>query len=246
MAVDVARVIIKSKDGRGYLADPVWGGRIALALKAALALAAVPLLLLLVYSLPFVRPVSTLMAADMVLLRDVDRRWVSLDDVAPVLVNSVMMAEDGQFCSHDGVDWHQLSLVLDDVGDGGPSRGASTITMQTVKNLFLWNGRSYVRKGLEFPLALAADAVLSKRRIMEIYLNVAEWGPGIYGIEAAARHYFNRSASALNARQAALLAVTLPNPAMRNPAKPTRNLTRLSRIVAGRAARSGAYVACVQ
>ncbi len=245
-AVDVARVIIKSKDGRGYLADSygwTWRG---FAFKLLLTLIVLPFFLLLVYSLPFMRPISTLMVADYVLLEDVDRRWVGIDEMAPVLVNSVMMAEDGQFCSHGGVDWHQISIVLDGVGDGGPSRGASTITMQTVKNLFLWNGRSYVRKGLEFPLALAADAMLSKRRIMEIYLNIAEWGPGIYGVEAAAQHYFNRSAANLNARQAALLAVTLPNPALRNPAKPTRNLNRLSRIVAGRAARAGAYVTCLR
>lgn len=242
--MDVAKIILRSKDGSNYLADPVWGGRIALMLKILIGLAVLPLFLILVYSIPFVRPISTLMVKDYVLLRDVDRQWVSIDDVAPVLVNSVMMAEDGQFCSHGGVDWHQLSLVLD--SDGAPSRGASTITMQTVKNLFLWNGRSYVRKGLEFPLALVADAVLSKRRIMEIYLNIAEWGPGIYGIEAAAQHYFKRPASRLNAQQSALLAVTLPNPALRNPAKPTRNMQRISRIVAGRASRAGPYVTCVQ
>ena len=242
--MDVAKIILRSKDGRNYLADPVWGGRIALMLKILIGLAIVPLFLILLYSLPFVRPISTLMVKDYVLFQGVDRQWVSIDDVAPVLVNSVMMAEDGQFCSHGGVDWHQLSLVLD--RDGAPSRGASTITMQTVKNLFLWNGRSYVRKGLEFPLALAADAVLSKRRIMEIYLNIAEWGPGIYGIEAAAQHYFKRPASRLNAQQSALLAVTLPNPTLRNPAKPTRNMQRISRIVAGRASRAGPYVTCVQ
>src|SRR5690606_25438840 len=130
--------------------------------------------------------------------------------------------------------------------EGGPSRGASTITMQTVKNLFLWNGRSYVRKGLEFPLALIADGILSKKRIMEIYLNIAEWGPGIYGIEAAAQHYFNRRATKLNAQPAALLAVTLPNPTVRNPTTPTRTMRRIAGIVAGRAARSGPYVVCVQ
>ncbi|RRD24268.1 monofunctional biosynthetic peptidoglycan transglycosylase [Brucellaceae bacterium VT-16-1752] len=243
-AVDVAKIIIKSKNGRNYLADPVWVRRIVLAFRFLVVLAVLPLFLLLVYSVPFVRPVSMLMVKDYVLLQDVDRRWVSIDDISPHLINSVMMAEDGQFCSHGGVDWHQLSIVLDD--EGGPSRGASTITMQTVKNLFLWNGRSFIRKGLEFPLALAADAILSKRRIMEIYLNIAEWGPGIYGIEAAAQHYFKRPAAKLNAQQAALLAVTLPNPALRNPAKPTRNMQRLARVVAGRAVRSGPYVTCVQ
>lgn len=244
--MEVAKIILKSKDGRNYLADPFWGGRIALMLKILIALAILPLFLILVYSVPFVRPVSTLMVKDYILFEDVDRQWVSIEDVAPVLINSVMMAEDGQFCSHGGVDWHQLSLVLDDATDGGPSRGASTITMQTVKNLFLWNGRSYIRKGLEFPLALVADSVLSKRRIMEIYLNIAEWGPGIYGIEAAAQHYFKRPASRLTAQQSALLAVTLPNPALRNPAKPTRNMQRIARIIAGRASRAGPYVTCVQ
>jgi monofunctional biosynthetic peptidoglycan transglycosylase len=245
-AVDVAKVILKSKNGRSYLADPVWGRRIILAFRVLLVLAVLPLFLLLVYSIPFVRPVSMLMVKDYVLFQNVDRRWVSIDDISPNVINAVMMAEDGQFCSHGGVDWHQLSIVLDDAGEGGPSRGASTITMQTVKNLFLWNGRSFIRKGLEFPLALAADAILSKRRIMEIYLNIAEWGPGIYGIEAAAQHYFKRPAAKLNAQQAALLAVTLPNPALRNPAKPTRNMQRIARIVAGRAVRSGPYVTCVQ
>lgn len=242
----MARVIIKSRDGRGYLADSIGGNWRRLAFKFVITLLILPFFLLLIYSLPFMRPISTLMVADYVLLQDVDRRWVSIDDMAPVLVNSVLMSEDGQFCSHGGVDWHQLGIVLGDAGDGGPSRGASTITMQTVKNLFLWNGRSFIRKGLEFPLALAADAMLSKRRIMEIYLNIAEWGPGIYGVEAAAQYYFNRSAASLNARQSALLAVTLPNPAMRNPAKPTSNLTRLSRIVSGRAARAGSYVTCLR
>ncbi|HAJ68884.1 MAG TPA: monofunctional biosynthetic peptidoglycan transglycosylase [Brucella melitensis] len=245
-AVKVTKIIIKSKDGRNYLADPVWGSRIAVALRILVVLAILPVFLLLVYSLPFMRPVSTLMVKDYALLQGVNRQWVDIENIAPVLVNSVMMAEDGQFCSHGGVDWHQLGLVLDDAGDGGPSRGASTITMQMVKNLFLWNGRSYLRKGLEFPLALIADAVLSRKRIMEIYLNIAEWGPGIYGIEAAARHYFKRSAAKLTARQAALLAVTLPNPALRNPAKPTRNMQRIARIVAGRAMRSGPYVTCVK
>lgn len=242
----MAKVIIKKKDGRNYLAEPRWGQRVALAFKFLLVLLLLPFLLILIYSVDRVHPVSTLMVADMVLLQEVDRRWVNLDEVAPVLANSVMMAEDGQFCSHQGVDWHQLSLVLDDARDGGPSRGASTITMQTVKNLFLWNGRSYIRKALEFPLAVTADMILSKRRIMEIYLNIAEWGPGIYGIEAAAQHYFNRPASKLSAQQSALLAVTLPNPLLRNPAKPTRNMQRIARIISGRAAKAGPYVACIR
>jgi len=117
--------------------------------------------------------------------------------------------------------------------------------MQTVKNLFLWPGRSYLRKALELPLALWLDAVHSKRRIMEIYLNIAEWGPGIYGAEAAARHYFGRSAAALTARQAALLAVTLPNPHARNPAKPGSSLNRLANIIQRRAAGAGGHLECL-
>ncbi len=246
MAATVEKIIIKSRNGRRFLADPVWDRRVGLALRALMILIAIPLVLILLYALPFVRPVSTLMVADTLMLRGVDRQWVSLDKVSPVLVNSVMMSEDGQFCSHDGVDWRQMSLVIGGAGEDGPSRGASTITMQTVKNLFLWNGRSYLRKGLELPLALVTDAVLSKRRIMEIYLNIAEWGPGIYGVEAAAQHYFKRPAARLNAQQSALLAAALPNPFLRNPSRPTVNMRRIARIVAGRAARSGPYVACVR
>ncbi|PWL16823.1 monofunctional biosynthetic peptidoglycan transglycosylase [Falsochrobactrum shanghaiense] len=243
----MAKIIIKNRGGRSYLAEPPrWGRRIVIAFWLLLVLALLPFALLFLYSVPSVRPVSTLMVVDKVLLQDVDRQWVNIEDIAPVLVNTVMMSEDGQFCSHDGVDWHQLSLVLEDAGDGAPSRGASTITMQVVKNLFLWNGRSYIRKGLEFPLAIATDTILSKRRIMEIYLNIAEWGPGIYGIEAAAQHYFKRPAAKLTAQQSALLAVTLPNPAMRNPTKPTRAMQRTARIVSGRAARAGPYVTCVR
>ena len=130
-----------------------------------------------------------------------------------------MVSEDGQFCAHHGVDWGELDKVLDD--SDGPSRGASTIAMQTVRNLFLWTSPIYVRKALEIPIALYADLIWTKRRMMEIYLNIAEWGPNIFGIEAAAQHYFGRSAKDLTANQAALLAVTLPNPTGRNPAKPS-------------------------
>ena len=117
---------------------------------------------------------------------------------------------------------------------------------ETVKNLFLWQGRSFLRKVLEAPLAVYFDAVVPKKRIMEIYLNIVEWGPGIYGIEAAAEHHFGRSARDLGRRQAALLAVTLPNPLERNPAKPGPGLKRLASVIERRAARSGDYVRCVE
>ena len=158
---------------------------------------------------------------------------MSFDEIAKVLVVSVLVSEDGRFCAHRGVDWGELDEVLED--PDGPSRGASTIAMQTVRNLFLWTSPSYVRKGLEIPLALYADAIWTKRRTMEIYLNIAEWGPNIFGIEAAAQHHFGRSAKDLTASQSALLAVTLPNPRVRNPARPSGLMRSLARTVAARA-----------
>ncbi len=215
------------------------------AVLVVIALLALPYLLIPVYAVGFVHPVSTLMLRDLVTLQGYDRRWVDFDDIAPVLVQSVMMSEDGQFCAHDGVDWNQMRGVVNNALQGEATRGASTIPMQTVKNLYLWNGRSFVRKGLELPLAVAADIVWSKRRLMEIYLNIAEWGPGIYGIEAAAQHHFNVPAKRLSRRQAALLAVSLPNPIDRNAGKPGRGLKRLANVIERRASRSGEYIRCL-
>ncbi|MCG6858123.1 MAG: monofunctional biosynthetic peptidoglycan transglycosylase [Salaquimonas sp.] len=206
----------------------------------------VPASLGLMYRAEFIHPVSTPMLARWLTGRSVDRRWVEIDDISPVLVHSVIMSEDGQFCRHRGVDWVELNAVISDALDGEKPRGASTIPMQTAKNLFLWSGRSYFRKGIEIPLAIYLDAVLSKKRIMEIYLNIAEWDKGVFGIEAAAKHYFGRSASQLSARQAALLTVTLPNPAERNPARPSAGLNRLARLIERRAAKAGGYVGCVK
>lgn len=216
--------------------------RIVLALIGLLLL---PYLLIFLYVIPFVHPVSTLMIRDLLLLRGYDRQWVSLDRISPVLVQSVMMSEDGQFCFHGGVDWEEMRLLLQDTLNGESTRGGSTIPMQTVKNLFLWNSRSFVRKALELPLAIAADFVWSKRRMMEIYLNIAEWGPGIYGIEAAAEHHFKVSASNLSRRQAALLAVSLPNPFSRVASKPRRGLRQLATVNERRAAGSGEYIKCL-
>ena len=180
-------------------------------------------------------------------LQSVDRDWVEFDAIAPTLYQSVLMSEDGRFCSHSGVDWDAVNTVITDALDGERPRGASTITMQTAKNLFLWGGRSYLRKVLEVPLALWIDLVLSKKRIMEIYLNIAEWdGGGVYGIEAGSQSHFGRSASKLTRRQSALMAVTLPNPILREPSKPSAGLSRLSRIVETRAKQSGAYIKCLK
>ncbi len=171
------------------------------------------------------------------------RSWVDLDRISPHLVRAVLVSEDARFCTHSGIDWVEVQSVLDD-GDGR-LRGASTITMQTVKNLFLWSGRNWIRKGLEVPLALYADLVLSKRRIMELYLNVAEWDTGVYGAEAAAMHYFGVPAARLSAAQAARLAAVLPAPEARHAANPGPVTARIAQRIAARAARSGAYVGCV-
>ncbi|XAZ23364.1 monofunctional biosynthetic peptidoglycan transglycosylase [Sinorhizobium sp. B11] len=227
---------------RRWLGDRQVLKRVVLAVLAVLLL---PYVLIFIYLLPFIHPVSTLMLRDLVLLRGYDRQWVSIDDVAPVLVQSVMMSEDGQYCFHGGVDWDEMRMLVEDTLKGQETRGGSTIPMQTAKNLFLWNSRSFIRKGLELPLAVGSDFVWSKRRLMEIYLNIAEWGPGIYGIEAAAQYHFKVPASKLTRRQASLLAVSLPNPIDRNAGKPGRGLRRLAAIIERRAQGSGDYIKCI-
>jgi monofunctional glycosyltransferase len=220
---------------------PIWQ-RVILALVVLLLL---PYLLIPIYVLPFIHPVSTLMLRDAVTFRGYDRQWVSLDQIAPVLVKSVMVSEDGQFCFHGGVDWGEMGMLIRETLGGESTRGGSTIPMQTSKNLFLWNGRSFVRKALELPLAVTSSVIWPKRRMMELYLNIAEWGPGIYGIEAASRYHFKIPASKLSARQAALLAVSLPNPIDRNASKPGRGLRQLASLIQRRAANSGDYIKCL-
>ena len=210
-----------------------------------LAVLLLPYVLVVIYAADSVRPVSTLMLTETLRGRAYQRMWVDFDEIAPVLVQSVMMSEDGRFCTHSGVDWNALNLVIDNALEGEATRGASTIPMQVAKNLFLLPVRSVVRKGLEIPIAIWADYVWPKRRMMEIYLNVAEWAPGVFGIEAAARIYFGVAASDLSRRQAALLAVTLPNPIERNPANPSRSLKGLANTIEARAAQSGAYIKCL-
>ncbi|MCI9878775.1 monofunctional biosynthetic peptidoglycan transglycosylase [Methylobacterium goesingense] len=176
--------------------------------------------LALVYSA--LTPPSTLMLGRWLTLKSVDRQAVGLDAISPYLVQAVVASEDQRYCLHNGVDWGALRDVVDD--EEGPSRGASTIPMQTVKNVFLWPGRSVIRKALEIPLALVADTLWGKARTMEIYLNIAEWGEGVFGAEAAAQRWFGKPARALTRGEAALLAAVLPNPILRNPALPSRGV----------------------
>lgn len=209
-------------------------------------LALLPIAFTLIYTIPGTQPVSTLIMGRAILGKPVERQWVDLDNIASVLPQSVIMSEDGQFCFHHGVDWRELNAVIDNALEGERTRGASTLAMQTAKNLFLWPQRSFIRKIFEVPYAMFADFVWGKKRMMEIYLNIAEWDEGVFGIEAASRHYFKKPASKLSRRQAALLTVSLPNPKGRNPAKPTKSLTRLARTVEKRAKQSGAYIKCLK
>jgi len=148
----------------------------------------------------------------------------------------VVGAEDAKFCSHRGVDWGALREVMDDAEEGEVTRGGSTITQQVAKNLFLWPGRSVVRKALELPLALWIDLVLGKQRVLEIYLNIAELGPsGQFGAEAGSLYAFGRSASTLSPRDAALLAAILPNPVKRSARNPGPGVRRLAGTYTARA-----------
>ena len=176
------------------------------------------IVLLLPYALaPFYRvldPVSALMLWRRVTGHRVERIWVPLTAIVPALPRAVMAAEDARFCIHHGIDFGELRSAFADADDFSDMRGGSTIAQQTAKNLFLWPGRSVMRKALEFPLALWLDLVLGKRRLMEIYLNIAEWGPtGEFGAEAAARYAFGKSARDVSPREAA---------------RPTRSSVRLT------------------
>jgi len=165
-------------------------------------------------------------------LGKVDQKWVALEDIAPVMARSVVAAEDARFCQHWGIDVQAIRAVLDE----GSQRGGSTISQQVVKNVFLWQDRSWLRKALETLITPAVEAVWSKRRILEVYLNVAEMGEGIFGVEAAARRYFDVAPGQLNARQAALLAALLPAPKSRSAVKPSAGVKRRATQIADGAA----------
>ncbi len=187
---------------------------------------------------------STLMLADIVTFNWPKREWVSLDKISPNLIRSVLVAEDSAFCSHYGFDWKQIEKNLDKAMDGKRFGGASTITQQTAKNLFLWNGRSWLRKFLEAPITLWMELVMSKRRILEIYLNTAEWGRYTYGAQAASKKYFGTTASALSRYQAGLMAVALPNPIERTVGYPGPYLSAAAGSIAARA--STADTSCLK
>ena len=208
---------------------------------AALAVAiGLPVLLVLAYRVMPV-PVTPLM-----LLRDapIDRRWVALEEIAPALPRAVIAAEDNLFCEHWGVDWQSLSAAVEAYAYGERAGGGSTITMQTAKNLFLWPGRHPVRKAIEFPLTLLIELLWPKRRILEVYLNVVEWGDGIYGAEAAARHHFGKPARDLTATEAARLAAVLPSPLKWSASRPGDYVLRRAATIRRRVGQLGPLLDC--
>lgn len=198
----------------------------------AVAVVVIPIVVAAVYR--YVPPPATpLMILRLFQGEDLRREWVPLERVSPNLAAAVIALEDTAFCSHSGIDWAEMNEAVSEHMEGGRARGASTITMQTAKNIYLWPGRAVARKVVEIPLAMLLETLWGKRRIMEIYLNVAEWGPGIYGAETAARVHFGKAARDLTPREAGLLAAVLPNPRVWSPARPTPYLIdRMSTAVA--------------
>ena len=170
-------------------------------------------------------PTTPYMLGESRRLGGIEQTWVPMDGIAPAMARSAVAAEDAEFCNHWGLDLRAMRAAMASGGD----RGGSTISQQVAKNVFLWHGRSWARKTLEAALTPIMEAVWSKRRILEVYLNVAEFDEGVFGIEAAARHHFGVSAADLSDRQAALLAAILPAPKARDPANPSEQLSARAR-----------------
>jgi len=190
-------------------------------------------------------PITPVMVVEKLQGATLRRQWMSLEKISPNLRLAVVSSEDGRFCAHWGVDWAAVRDAVKAANSLKGVRGASTIPMQTAKNLYLWTRRSYLRKALEAPLAYLMSAIWPKRRMMEVYLNIAQWGPGVFGAEAASRYYFHKSASRLTRHQAALLAAALPNPRARNPAKPSRRMRLIARTLERRMPSMVKRAACV-
>ncbi|UJW84051.1 transglycosylase domain-containing protein [Devosia sp. SL43] len=211
---------------------------------ALAVLVAIPVILTPIYL--FVDPVSVPMLERYLTGRPVVREWRDMADISDRLKASVILSEDGQFCRHWGVDLGALREEVERYMEGEDARGASTITMQVARNLFLWNGQSVVRKALEVPLAFYVDLILPKHRIMEIYLNIAEWGPeGQFGVAAGAERAFGIVPQNLDWRAATLLVTALPNPMLRQPGRPSAGMVRIAGIIEGRVAEFGERASCV-
>jgi len=190
-------------------------------------------------------PITPLMVIRAIGGEGLSRDWVDIEDMGQAAPRSVIASEDNHFCEHWGFDWGELTRVIDETDDDRPRRGGSTITQQTAKNLFLWPNRSYVRKAIEAYVTLMMELMLDKRRILELYLNEIEFGPSIYGIEAAAQHYFKKPAAKLSAREAGLLAAILPNPRKLSADKPGPKTSRKANTIVTRTQQLGPLFDCV-
>ena len=184
-------------------------------------------------------PTTTTILAQRLGGQQIAQTWVPLARISPNLIRAVIMSEDAGFCRHRGVDWRELAEAVETARDGS-ARGGSTIAMQAIKNLFLWPSKSYLRKALEIPLTLAADPIWGKPRMLEIYLNIVEWGPGIFGAEAAAQYHFKKPASRLTEQDSALLAAALPNPVARDAGDPSALQQKLAQNLIPRVRNAGA------
>jgi len=221
-------------------------GRVGrLAFRVVLALLGFWLALILLYRWVD-PPITPLMLLRLPEVHRIERQSVPLRAISWELQRAVIASEDNRFCFHHGIDWGAVSDAVGEYEEEGRLRGASTITMQVARNLFLWPGGGFLRKGIEAGLALTIDALWPKRRILEIYFNIVEWGDGIYGAEAAARSYFHTNAARLSRSQAALLAAVLPNPRRWSPARPTRYLAERARIIAERIDKLDGYFTCLR
>jgi monofunctional glycosyltransferase len=224
----------------------VWQRRGLTALGVVLAW---PIVMTLVFGV-VPPPISNLMVVRLFSGNGLHKDWVSLQEISPHLPAAVITSEDARFCAHHGVDWTEFQGVVEEVFDDDeePIRGASTISMQTAKNLFLWEGRGplgAVRKVAELPVAMWMDGIWTKRRMIEVYLNIVEWAPGVYGAEAAAQHHFKKPAAKLTRREAALLAAVLPNPIKRKAGKPSKRVNRSADRIQIRMRSMGPYLTCL-
>lgn len=211
-----------------------------------IAIGALAAMILIIVLFRYVNPpTSTEMLRHKLSGGTVTHSWTDIEAISPHLIRAVIMSEDARFCLHNGIDWRQVEKAWQEAMEGAKKpRGASTITMQTAKNLFLWADRSYVRKALELPMAYLMSVIWTKQRQMEIYLNIVEWAPGIYGAKAAARHHFKRLPNKLTARQAAQLAAALPNPIVRRAGRPGPYTRKIASIIKKRMVNADHWVKC--
>jgi monofunctional biosynthetic peptidoglycan transglycosylase len=224
-----------------------WGrrGSVSGRIAQALVVAVVAFYLLVTLSLLLLRwvnPLTTAVQVERRIEASIDQRtyrkvylFVPMEQISPAFQHAVVAAEDARFFQHHGFDWKQVQIAVEDDLEGGRSRGASTITQQLVKNLFLTTSRSFIRKGIEFTIVPIAELLLPKKRILELYLNVIEWGPGVYGAEASSQHYFHVPARRITREQGVELASILPAPLRRKPGR----LTEYGRIISERMAQMG-------